>query len=117
MEKNIINIFSESPCLNQQQMMDYLGGRLSEEEKSAVEHHLSDCDLCSDALEGLTSIAHKEQIPVIVQQIHGQLRKELQSHHSRRKKLRSYAWLAVVAIIILIILLVGFFAILNTQSS
>ncbi len=115
MADNLMNIFSGSPCLSQQQLLDYLHGKLSEEEKNAMEQHLAGCELCSDALEGLAAMEHPEQIPVIVQQIRRQMKRELQHHQSGHKKLRLYAWLSVAVIIILLILLVAFFAIHYTQ--
>ncbi len=115
MADNLMNIFSGSPCLSQQHLLDYLHGKLSEEEKNAMEQHLAGCELCSDALEGLAAIEHPEQIPVIVQQIRRQMKRELQHHQSGRKKLRLYAWLSAAVIITLLILLVAFFAIHYTQ--
>ncbi|MEA1867283.1 MAG: zf-HC2 domain-containing protein, partial [Thermodesulfobacteriota bacterium] len=37
-------------CPNEERLADYLEGRLSEEDRSQVEKHLSECDIC---LEGL----------------------------------------------------------------
>ena len=111
MADELLHIFDKGTCLTQQQMLDYLDGKLSAEESRVVEEHVSGCELCSDALEGLANLKHKEQLPVIVQQIQHQLRKELKSHQAKNKKMKYYTWLSAVVIIILIILLVAFFSI------
>jgi hypothetical protein len=41
------------PCLTQEQMLGYLDGTLTPAEQHACEVHMADCDMCSDALEGL----------------------------------------------------------------
>ena len=46
------NFFTPTLCLTPTQIKAYLEGQLSEEERYAVEHHLTDCELCSAAIEG-----------------------------------------------------------------
>lgn len=49
------NIFKPSHCLGQEEVRHYLDGRLSKEGLRRVEHHLLDCPLCSDAVDGFES--------------------------------------------------------------
>ena len=37
-------------CPDEERLLDYLEGRLSEEDRSRVEEHLSDCERCLEAL-------------------------------------------------------------------
>lgn len=37
-------------CINEEQLMDYLYGRLFKEEIKKVERHLSECDRCLEEL-------------------------------------------------------------------
>lgn len=103
-------IFKETGCLTEQQLMDYLNGRLNEEEKHAIEAHIAGCEFCSDALEGLSAVKNKGAIPLVIRQIHQQLRHELQSHQSKTKKVKMYSWLVALVFIILLILLIAFMA-------
>ena len=48
------DIFSDSQCLSMDIMERYSGNRLSAAERQAVEKHLVDCPICSDAMEGLS---------------------------------------------------------------
>ena len=54
---NLENILSHSDCLSQEQMQLYLENKLDQEQTHDVESHIADCMFCSDALEGLQSIA------------------------------------------------------------
>ncbi len=53
-EKNIVTkIFSSNgPCLSPRQIEAYCKGQLSPQSERAVETHLIDCPLCSDAIDG-----------------------------------------------------------------
>lgn len=44
------------PCLTQEQMLAYIDGKLSAADQHACEKHIADCNLCEDALEGLTLV-------------------------------------------------------------
>jgi predicted anti-sigma-YlaC factor YlaD len=109
MSEELIHIFDEGKCLTQQQLLDYLNDNMSAAEKHYVEEHLSGCEFCSEALEGLTNIENKERIPLIVQQIRNQMRRELKSHQYKHKKNKYYITLSAIVLFILIILLVAFF--------
>ena len=47
------NIFVPSGCISVEQLFNYQNKKLSKKEMHEVEKHLLDCQLCSDALEGL----------------------------------------------------------------
>lgn len=106
---------TSDPCLTQEQLLDYIHNRLSAAEKHAVEEHLAGCDFCSDALEGLMALKRREQLPVIIQQIRRQFRKELKSHQGKSRHHQYYTWLAAVIFILLLILLIAYFSIQFTQ--
>ncbi len=53
--KNIF--FKERTCLSRRELRQYLHGQCSREERQSIEHHLLDCPLCSDAVDGLAGAA------------------------------------------------------------
>ena len=53
MKQQIHRIFEETGCVRQDALIRYRDNVLSDEEKHDVERHLVDCELCTDALEGL----------------------------------------------------------------
>ncbi len=60
--KNTINIFSETGCIPHEILWKYRQGKLSASEKHAVEVHLTDCELCSDALAGMMNMETDEMM-------------------------------------------------------
>jgi hypothetical protein len=51
----INNIFKASACLTEAELKAYISQKLEGEELHRVECHLLDCELCSDAVEGLST--------------------------------------------------------------
>jgi hypothetical protein len=49
----ISHIFDQSSCLSMRQLKEYVAGTQTHEERHATEHHLNDCSLCSEAVQGL----------------------------------------------------------------
>jgi hypothetical protein len=69
MNEEYQDIFTTTACPTQQQLLDYVQGRLSAEQQHEVELHLADCDMCSEAVEGLSAFEQKEKIPVWLRQM------------------------------------------------
>ncbi|HRV53164.1 MAG TPA: hypothetical protein P5162_08765 [Bacteroidia bacterium] len=69
MYNNKTDIFQTSQCLSKEKLIAYSKGTLTAAEEHEVEKHLTDCELCSDALEGLampdTSHALDETIQTV----------------------------------------------------
>jgi len=59
------NLYNPGDCIPEQTMFDYIDGRLSAKEQHAVEKHMIDCELCSDALEGLRLVKNRGRIAEI----------------------------------------------------
>jgi len=55
-------LFDNTDCISEQTMFDYINNRLSPKECHVVEKHLLDCELCSDALEGLRMVKDRGRI-------------------------------------------------------
>ena len=53
MAGNFQNILDHRNCIPEDKLLEYIAGRLSPQEANRVEQHLLECELCSDALEGL----------------------------------------------------------------
>ncbi|MCW3466885.1 tetratricopeptide repeat protein [Chitinophaga nivalis] len=59
--EKVLKVFSAIRCLNKDQLPRYLEGRLTEVEKHLMEQHLTDCDLCFDALQALEQETNQEK--------------------------------------------------------
>ncbi|ATL48523.1 hypothetical protein COR50_15885 [Chitinophaga caeni] len=101
------DIFVETNCLGQQELLDYLQGKLSPAEQHRVEQHLADCEMCNDALEGLQQITKKEKIPFWLREIKWNLMKKLRLKNHRKRKLKIYvSAILVTAIVLLLVFMV-----------
>jgi len=117
MNKDLLNILLNSnKDIDNQQLMDYLAGKLSEEEKHAVEMQLAENDFMSDAVEGLEIVKNKRDINVFVDQLNRDLHKKLfrKSKRQRRKAIQQ-RWTFAAIILILALLLAAWLMIVKYQ--
>lgn len=63
------NIHSPSDCVTEKTLFDYIDNKLTQKERHVVEKHLLDCELCSDALEGLELVKDRGRITLIKEEI------------------------------------------------
>ncbi len=93
-------IFSVSEhCLTEDQLLLYLQNKLSAFEQHHVEKHLLDCELCTDALEGLQMTSSKnlsETFAELNQQLDKRVKQE------EKKIIPFYPWLRIAAVFVLI---------------
>jgi tetratricopeptide (TPR) repeat protein len=75
------NIFSESDCIPEQILFDYQDNKLSSKNKYIVEKHIANCEICSDALEGLALITNRNKIKKSIKYINSSIDK-----HTFQKK-------------------------------
>ncbi|MCW3102379.1 MAG: hypothetical protein JWO09_819 [Bacteroidetes bacterium] len=67
------NLYNPGDCIPEQTMFDYIDGRLSAKEQHVVEKHMIDCELCSDALEGLRLVKNRGRIAEINEAVRGRM--------------------------------------------
>jgi tetratricopeptide (TPR) repeat protein len=60
------NIFNESQCLTNDEMLKYISGQLSKEDKQRVERHVADCEMCNDELEGMILMKDRKKLNEII---------------------------------------------------
>ena len=109
MNKDLLNILSNSnKDIDNQQLIDYLSGKLSGEELHEVERSMADNEFLSDAVEGLQRIDNKKDMQAYVDKLNAVMQKSLEKKKQRRLKRRlkeePWALLAVVLVITLCIL-------------
>ncbi|MHA4807203.1 hypothetical protein ACX0G9_03815 [Flavitalea flava] len=112
MNKDLLNILSNSNKeIDNQQLMDYLSGRLSGPEKHDVEMSMADSDFMNDAVEGLQTVNQQNDIHTYVEQLNKDLRKKLRKKKGRREKrrLKEGPWGYVAILVIILLCIAGFF--------
>ncbi len=108
MPDNYKDILSHlSTEVDQETLLLYLQGKLSEEKKHEVEKKLLNNEFADEALEGLQEFKDKEQINYMVEMLNRDLKKKTAKKKQLREKMKikDQPWL-YVSILILIILIV-----------
>ena len=119
MNKDLLNILSNSnKDIDNQQLMDYLAGKLSDEEKHQVEMQLADNDFINDALEGLENVKDPKDINFFVDQLNRDLHKKLLQKQKRKqkRKLLQQRWVYAAVVIILALLIATWLMIMKYQA-
>lgn len=116
-------IFETTNCLSFDQIKLYVQGQLNSKQRYNVEEHLSDCELCSDAVDGYVSSENLEQSQVFLEKTtwppkeetpKPQPAKVIQMQNTRPTKL---PFLKIAAMVVGIIGSIAVFSYLNTDSS
>lgn len=108
MPDNYKDILSHlSTEIDQETLLLYLQGKLSEEKKHEVEKILLENEFADEAMEGLQQFKDKQQVAYTVEMLNRGLKKKLEKKKTRREKMRikDQPWL-YVAIVILMLLIV-----------
>ncbi len=108
---DLINILHNNDELNNEQLMNYLQGNLSDKERHAIEAQMVEDDFANDAIEGLETLANKAQLPDYVEQLNRQLQKNVATKKQRKakRKLKENPWIVIAVGIILVICVLGYY--------
>jgi hypothetical protein len=59
------NILPTDNCLSQAQIINYLNGTTTALENVSIEHHFTNCDICSQAIDGFASLSNADRNEVL----------------------------------------------------
>lgn len=108
MNDHFTDIFTETACPTQDQLLAYVENKLSPAERHEVERHIADCELCSEAVEGLAAITHKERIPGWLRQAKWDVLQKLRKKTRKKRKEHYYLYIAVISLLILFLAIAVF---------
>jgi len=114
MNNDLLNILSNSnKDIDNQKLMDYLSGKLPEQEKHEVEKWMSDNDFANEAMEGLQHFNTKKDLQVYVDQLNKELNQYIQQKKKRRekRKIKDAPWLYVTIFLLLTLVVIAYFII------
>ena len=115
MNKNS-DINSKFQCLDEAIIYKYLGNSLSRDEKRLVELHLSDCELCNDAVEGFASVEDKSAISPIVENLKTELKLK-NGVATNQNNSKRYLYAAAALIVVLFGIGMLFDAVINKKDA
>jgi hypothetical protein len=97
-----------NPEVDQETLLRYLQGKLSEQEQHEVEKQMMGDDFEADALEGLQEFKNKKNLSLLVDQLNADLKRRTEKKKRFKEKMKlnldSNLIIAVVIILLLIIL-------------
>lgn len=108
MNDHFTDIFTETACPTQDQLLAYVENKLSAAERHEVERHIADCELCSEAVEGLAAIKHKEQVPGWLRQAKWDVLQKLRKKTRKKRKEHYYLYIAIISLLILFLAIAVF---------
>jgi anti-sigma factor RsiW len=112
MTDDLLNILSNSnKDIDNQQLMDYLSGKLSNKERHEVEQSMADSDFMNDAVEGLQHFPDKKNPMDYVNQLNESLKSSLRKKKQRREKrrIKENPWVFVAILLILTLCIAAYF--------
>lgn len=121
MNKDLLNILSNSnKDIDNQKLMDYISGRLSDQDRHEVERWMVDNDFASEALEGLQEFSEKDkkELQSYVDQLNKDLNHYLQQKKQQRqkRKIREAPWVYVAILVILALAVLAYVVIRKLQQ-
>ena len=108
---NVLNILANSnKDIDNQLLMDYISGRLSNADQHAVEEWLEENQFAADAIEGLQQFGSQDQLQDYVVQLNRELKQYLQQKKQRRdtRYWKDKHWTYTAIIFILLIIIIAF---------
>ena len=111
MSKDLLNILSNSnKDIDNQKLMDYLSGKLPENEKHEVEVWMTENEFANEAVEGLQEFKGKKDLQKYVDQLNKELNLYIQQKKNRRerKNLKENPWMYLTVFLILIFVIIGY---------
>lgn len=107
--EDLNNMWNAEDELNEDQLMDYVKGKSSDEAQHIVEKKMNDSSFINDAVEGLQQFSSTEKMNSYVQQINTQLRHRLNEKKRKRKNgITNLSWEIIAVIMIVILCLIGY---------
>lgn len=99
----------------EQQLWDYVSGKLSAAESHAEElEHVEDA-FWNDAVEGLDGAKDKEQLRKMHLQLQQQIRQQTQHRRQKRKPNFGYSAVIIAILVVLLFLIVGYMLVQATS--
>jgi len=102
-------------CISEKMLFDYIDKKLSPKEQHLVEKHMLDCELCSDAYDGLLLVKNRNRIS----SINSEIDKKLTTSDKKETKIIFFNFKTISSIAASIILLVAavfLFKLYNSQK-
>ncbi len=100
----------QEKCLEQSELTGFLLQTLAGPEMDRARKHLEGCDLCRDALDGLSRVQPITLIPSLVKEVNRWALKRLERNKRKKKTQKFYILISLAVFIVLVVILVAYMA-------
>lgn len=111
MNQDLLNILSHSnKDIDNQKLMDYLSGKLSEEDRHEVESWMNNNEFAAEAMEGLEQFGQNTRLESYVADLNKDLNRYLREKKTRRerRRIKEVNWVLVTVITILLLIILAY---------
>ncbi len=111
MNKDLLNILANSnKDIDNQQLMDYLSGKLSGEPLHDVERTMADNAFLNDAVEGLQQLDARKNLQAYVDELNAKLQKTMAKKRQRRlkRRLKDDPWTYLIVGLVIFLCLIAY---------
>lgn len=118
MSDKLLDILKNEADISEQEMLNYLEGKLTPEERQSVEERMASSEMLADAEEGLSQLKNKEDIHTTVASLNQQLANQLVNQRRKRKRreLPNLSLVIVSTFLILVLIVIAFVVIYKMQK-
>src|ERR1700754_1059046 len=104
--------------IEQEKLLQYLNQSMPDAEQHELEKQMNDDEFMNDAIEGLQQLNNKNDIPVYVQQLNSDLKKQLDKRKKRKdkRKIPSQYWTYISIVIVLLLAIIAYLVVKNMHS-
>lgn len=95
-----ITLFTQDGCITDTAMTAYLNGKLSHSDQHKIESHLLDCELCSDAMDGLQLIKDSGKLPGIFTELKDEIHSKSNGGEAKVRVMIPWQFAAAIALIV-----------------
>src|SRR4051812_24273827 len=100
MSENKNSIFNDGDCISEENLIAYVKGTLNPRMQHEIEKHLLDCEMCSDALDGLMLLDSPEDISEITNTINAEIDERISASQTKIRVMFPWQMAAAFALLI-----------------
>jgi hypothetical protein len=104
MYNNKSTVFKTTSCLSRDQLVKYHQNQLTAVEKHAVEEHLIDCELCSEALEGIALLTSYVIMDNTTEEVKRKYTSIAKSDKTKERPVSNVIWYAAASVLLIAVL-------------
>lgn len=113
MDNKLLNILqSKEVPIENQQVIDYLKGKLNADMQHQLEEQELEDPLVKDAMEGLQLLPDRSKLEMIAKEMHFHLQKKLsvyKNKHKEKRKWKEQNWILLSIVVILLLIIICYY--------